>query len=163
MKTLHIGLAILSNYLKVLVITGLAGTCTFAACNKEEPPQAPATLYERLGGVSVISAVVDQFIENVAGDGAVNTRYNKIITTPSQARQLRLNLIDQFCAATGGPYSGKGRRLKAEARNMKITQAEFYAMKGDLVSALDQLNVPENEKIELMELIAPVQAVVVSQ
>ena len=53
--------------------------------------------------------------------------------------------------------------MKAAHKEMNITQAEFDALVGDLVSALDQLNVGEIEKKELLRILGPMQAEIVSR
>ncbi|HOY07311.1 MAG TPA: group 1 truncated hemoglobin [Saprospiraceae bacterium] len=154
------------NYLKILLIAGVAAICSFGACNKEkaeEPPQTQTTLFERLGGIDTISALVDQFIVNIAGDEIINTRFAPTISDPARARLFRLNLIDQICAGSGGPCTYKGLTMKAAHKEMNITQAEFDALVGDLVSALDQLNVGEIEKKELLRILGPMQAEIVSR
>lgn len=152
------------NYLKILILTGVAAVCSFGACNKEEDTrQSSTTLFERLGGIDKISAFVDQFIVNIAGDETINTRFAATISDPSRARLFRLNLIDQICAGSGGPCTYKGLPMKEAHKNMNITQTEFNALMGDLVTALDQLNVGEQEKKELLGILGSLQADIVSR
>ena len=151
------------NYLKILVLTCISAISTFAACHKEDPSQAPPTLYERLGGIHRISEFVDQFIVNVKEDQAINARFIATLSNPSSARLFRLNLIDQICAESGGPCTYKGMTMKTAHKNMNITKAEFDALVGDFVSALDQLNVGEKEKTEILGILRPMQADIVSR
>ena len=65
------------------------------------------SLYERLGGIDAIRAVVDDFVGNVAAD----RRINKFFANTDIPR-LKRNLVDQICQSTGGPctYGGRGMR-----------------------------------------------------
>lgn len=146
------------------LLTGLLFLSLVASCSKDDGPGTPeASLYERLGGINAISAVVDQFITNVVGDNVINARFAITVANPSRAQLLRLNLIDQICAGAGGPCQYKGLTMKQAHTGMNITQAEFNALVGDLVAALDKFNVPEKEKNELLGILGPMQPDIVGQ
>lgn len=150
----------MTKYLTLVLVTGIVSVFGFIACEKED---GTPTLYDRLGGISGISTVVDQFIVNVAGDNTINARFAATVANPARARLLRLNLIDQICAGAGGPCTYKGLTMKDAHKNMNISQAEFDALVGDLVAALDQANVQEKEKNELLAILGPMQADIVGQ
>lgn len=149
------------NFKKSLVVLLLPAL--LVACKEDDPLTPEKTLYERLGGINAITAVVDQFIANVVADNAINARFAATIATPSRAQLLRLNLIDQVCAGAGGPCQYKGLTMKQAHAGMKITTAEFTALVGDLVAALDKFNVPEKEKNELLGILGPMQSDIVGQ
>ena len=71
--------------------------------NAAPSTSGPKSLYERLGGKGAIEAVVDQFIANVAADDRINHRF-----VYADFARLRGHLVDQVCAATGGPCTYKG-------------------------------------------------------
>src|SRR5713226_836817 len=103
------------------------------------------SLYDRLGGKPAITAVVDDFIGNVAGD----TRINKRFATADIPR-LKTMLVSQICQASGGPCAYTGASMKDAHKGMKITDAEFSALVEDLVKSLDKFSVPAQEKGELL-------------
>jgi len=125
--------------LLVLVLAGCAGMET------QTPPASTGSLYERLGGKPAITAVVDDFIGNVAAD----TRINKRFATADIPR-LKTMLVDQICEATGGPCKYRGANMVDAHKGMKITDAEFGALVEDLVKSLDKFKVPAKEKNELL-------------
>ena len=112
------------------------------------------SLYERLGGIDAISAVVDEFIKNVLEDARINARFANAATDPAAAQHFRQMLIDQICEATGGgPIVGckyTGKNMVESHKDMNITEDEFNALVEDLVKALDKYKVPEREKGELL-------------
>lgn len=130
----------------VIVATGLA------ACAGMDAPPAGKSLYDRLGGKPAISAVVDEFVANVAADTRINARF----ATTDIAR-LKGHLVDQVCMATGGPCQYKGRDMKTTHAGMRITNDDFGALVEDLVAALDRLKVPAKEKGELLGLLGPMK------
>ena len=124
----------------------LGAALALAACAPTQSRSTAAdTLYSRLGGQPAIEAVVDQFIANVAADDRINARF-------ANADIPRLNrmLVDQICEATGGPCTYTGADMRTAHAGMNITEAEFNALVEDLVAALDQFEVPEQEKSELL-------------
>ncbi|MDE3243099.1 MAG: group 1 truncated hemoglobin [Nitrospirota bacterium] len=110
------------------------------------------SLYDRLGGKAAISAVVDQFVANVAQDQRINGRF-----ATTDIPKLKRHLVDQVCTASGGPCTYAGRDMKATHAGMKISNADFTALVEDLVKALKTFNVPEAEKNELLGLLGPMK------
>jgi hemoglobin len=114
------------------------------------------SLYERLGGVGAIQAVVTKFISNVGADGRINGYFKN-----ADLKQLNKHLVNQVCQATGGPCTYEGRDMKTAHKGMKITTAAFNALVEDLVAALDTFNVPEKEKGELLAILGPMKSDIV--
>ena len=110
---------------------------------------AEKSLFERLGGMDAISAVVDEFLKNVGEDQRINARFAN--TDPHRLRGM---LVEQICDATGGgPIVGckyTGKNMIEAHTGMNITDEEFGALVEDLVKALDKFNVPQKEKDELL-------------
>ena len=114
------------------------------------------SLYDRLGGVAAITAVTDEFIKNAAADTRINAKFGK-----TDIPRLRLHLIEQLSAATGGPYVYTGMSMIKTHKNMGVTEGEFGALVEDLVKALDKFSVPEKEKGELLAILGPLKSQIV--
>jgi len=114
------------------------------------------SLYERLGGIDAIKAVVGEFAGRVLADERVNKKFAK-----SDAPRLVLHLQEQICAATGGPCEYTGKDMKSTHKDMKVTEGEFNALVEDLVGALDKFNVPEKEKNDLLAILGPLKSQIV--
>ena len=106
---------------------------------------ASKSLYERLGGKPAITAVVDDFVANVAADSRINGRFAN-----ANIPRLKTMLVDQVCEASGGPCKYSGQSMPDAHRGMNITDAEFTALVEDLVKSLDKFKVPAQEKNELL-------------
>src|SRR5262245_10178418 len=122
-----------------------------AAAASRPAPSAPRTgsLFDRLGGLNAISAVVDDFAGNVLNDPRINKKFAK-----TDAPRLLANLKDFVCNATGGPCQYKGLAMKKSHKRMDVTAGEFNALVEDLVKSLDKFNVGETEKKELLGALA---------
>jgi hemoglobin len=116
------------------------------------------SLYDRLGQLPAIQAVVDDFVANVAADTSINKRFAQ-----TDIPRLKKNLVDQICQATGGPCTYTGLDMKTAHKDMKITDAEFDALVGDLVKSLDKFNVAEKEKTELLTALGSMRPDIVGQ
>jgi hemoglobin len=112
---------------------------------------AQKSLYERLGGLDAISAVVDEFIKIATADERINKKFAK---TAQDGKRVRLHFIEQICLLTGGPCKYTGDSMKKAHHNMRLTDAEFSAGVEDLTKALDRFNVPTPEKNELLNALA---------
>ena len=135
------------------VVFAAAGCATYG-----DAPTAQKPLYERLGGKPAITAVVDDFVGNVAADPRIN-RYFANANIP----RLKAQLVDQICEASGGPCKYTGRNMKDAHRGMGITGPAFDALVEDLVKTLDKFKVPEKEKGELLAVLGPMKRDIVER
>jgi hemoglobin len=99
-----------------------------------------------------ITAVIDQFVANVANDTRINERF-----ATTDIPNLKKNLVDQVCKASGGPCTYTGRDMKTTHAGMRITTADFNALVEDLVASLNTFKVPEAEKKELLGILGPMK------
>ncbi len=107
-----------------------------------------ASLYERIGGLDAISAVIDSFVARCAGDDRINPKFER-----TDIPRLRKMLVDQVCEATGGPCTYTGRSMRETHDGMGVTAGEFDALVEDLVATLDEFDVPKAEQEELLTLL----------
>jgi len=139
----------------------LAGAMFFTACKETTMEEMPKSLYVRLGGNAAISAVIDQFIANVAADTRINAFFADAASDPARLTKLRNNLINQVGEATGGPEKYTGLSMKASHKGMNVQEADFNALVEDLSKALDKFSVPMTEKNELLGALATMKADIV--
>ncbi len=115
---------------------------------------AEPTLYERLGGVYSIAAVVDDFIERLL----IN---DTLIANPAiaEARDsvpkagLKYRVTELVCEATGGPCKYTGRSMKDSHAHLNISEQQWQAMSTDFKATLDAFNVPDAEQEELFAIV----------
>lgn len=120
-------------------------------------PSAGASLYDRLGKKEAITAVVDDFVGRVANDGRINGKFAN-----ADIPRLKMLLVEQICAASGGPCTYTGRDMKTTHAGMAVTNEQFDALVGDLVTSLNKFKVPEREKKELLGALAPMRKDIVT-
>lgn len=127
----------------------------------EETSGATKSLYKRLGGYDAIAAVIDEFIKRMGSD----PKMARFLTGLSEdsSRRLRQHLVDQVCAAAGGPCVYTGRDMKTSHKGMGISEDDWTAAAGHLVAALDTFNVPAAEKNDLLAIVSSVKGDIVEK
>ena len=116
------------------------------------------SLYERLGGIDAIKAVVDDFVGNVAADKRINAFF-----AHTDIDRLKRNLVDQICQGTGGPCTYTGRSMKEAHAGMGVRSRDFDALVGDLGKTLNKFKVPGREQKELVAILAPMKKDIVTR
>src|SRR5512140_3103682 len=143
----------------------LAGADNAYAQDKQTVPEK--SLYERLGGVFAIAAVVDHFSDAVVK--------NPIVGQKSRNPQLRewhtknlgrlpgLKFMRTLwvCNISGGPFQYTATKpgttalgLEEAHRNLRISPAEFDEVAAELGRTLDFFKVPKPEKGEVLAAFA---------
>ncbi len=128
---------------------------------------AEQSLYERLGGVFAIAAVVDHFSDEVvknavAGQGSNNPALREWHTAQlGRLPGLKFMRTLWVCNVAGGPYQYVGTKpghdqvaLEEAHRALGIAPDEFDAVAGELANTLDHFKVPQREKDEVLAAFA---------
>lgn len=116
------------------------------------------SLYERLGKKPAITAVVNDFVGNVAADKRINRFFAK-----TDIARLKLRLVEQICAGTGGPCTYRGGSMKAVHKGLGISDGDFNALVQDLGKSLNKFKVPAREQKELVAILAPMRKDIVER
>ena len=120
-----------------------------------------ATLYDRLGGMPAIRAVVDDLMVRILGDPRISPWFARAAADPERAAAYKANLADLVCQATGGPCKYTGIDMVTAHKGRGVTLEAFNSMVDDIAASLDKLKVPDKEKQELLGLLAPLKAAIV--
>lgn len=147
----------------IALVFALGSLSPAVASVKEKKMAKQASLYKRLGGKKSIKAVVDEFVNNVAGDSRINKFFADTAKDPKRLAKFKGNLVDQICQASGGPCKYKGKDMKTAHKGMGVSEADFNALVEDLVKALDKFNVGATEKNELLGALGPMKADIVEK
>ena len=121
------------------------------------------TLYDRLGGVFAIAAVVNHFSDEIVknpivGQGSKNPQLREWHTKNlGRLPGLKFMRTLWVCNVAGGPFEytpvRPGRTvigLEEAHRELQITPAEFDEVAAELARSLDHFKVPSREKEEVL-------------
>jgi hemoglobin len=128
---------------------------------------AESSLYERLGGVFAIAAVIDHFSDAVVknpivGQGSANPALREWHTKNlGRLPGLKFMRTLWVCAVAGGPQQYEATRqgstelgLEEAHRNLRISPDEFDEVAAELGRTLDAVGVPEREMGEVLAAFA---------
>jgi hemoglobin len=138
-----------------------------AACSTTPPKPAPASasattrddsLYRALGGNAGIEKVVDATLAEIHGDPHVS-----VFFANTDMPDLRRLLIEQFCAASGGPCEYTGRSMEEAHAGLNLNDDDFDRFVADLVRAFDKAGVAKDLQQKLLALFGPMRPQIVGQ
>jgi hemoglobin len=128
---------------------------------------AEVSLYERLGGVFAIAAVIDHFSDAVVQNPIVGQKSRNPALrewhTNNLGRLPGLKFMRTLwvCNVAGGPFEFSATRpgstvlgLEEAHRELKIAPEEFDEVAAELGRTLDELKVPKREKDEVLAAFA---------
>ncbi len=119
-------------------------------------------LYERLGGVYAIAAVVDDFIDRIMEDSRLNAnpKVDEAHHRVSKAG-FKYLVTEQVCWAAGGPQRYTGRSMRDSHVHLDITEFEWQSFLDDLRQTFDKFEVPAAERAELLAIVESTKSDVV--
>jgi hemoglobin len=146
---------------RILILT----TAYALACSGPKPADAPApvaaTLYQRLGGYDALAAVTDSFLQRLHGDSTIMAFFAGIDSTAM--KRIRQNVVDQLCAASGGPCFYAGKPMKEVHALLEITPDVFDRFIGHFQATLTSFRVPSREQNEVMAALVSLKSEVVKK
>jgi hemoglobin len=116
------------------------------------------SLYDRMGGAPVMTAIADSFIARFADDTRVAPTFAK-----SDIPKFRTHLIEQFCMLTGGGCKYNGRDMKSVHEGMHLTESQFNAIVEDLQDAMATQRIPIGLQNEFIAKLAPLRPDIIHQ
>lgn len=151
-----------------LAAASLAGVALAVDANAQSSaPAAAQSLYDRLGGIFAIAAVVDYFSDQIIQDPVAGAR-----SANPQLREWHTQHLDRLpglkfmrtlwvAKVSGGPFvytpvrpGSTNLGLEAAHENLRISPDEFDAVAGVLSRSLDHFHVPVHEKGEVLAAFA---------
>ncbi len=129
---------------------------TAQASGPATPEDAPElSLYERVGGIFAISAVVNRFSDEIIVNPTLNVNpalreWNQA-EAPTRLPGLKFMRTLWIAALTGGPFEYTGLALHDAHTRFSLTSEEFDEVGAEIVRALDFYEVPEREKKQLVD------------
>jgi methyl-accepting chemotaxis protein len=115
------------------------------------------SLFDRLGGMEPIEAVVVRLYERVLDDPELRPFFER-----TNVDRLRRRFAIFLAHAAGAPARYRGRGMKAAHERFAIQGVHFDKFAGHLIAALDSLDVPPSLIDEVIALVAPLNADIVN-
>lgn len=125
------------------------------------PADTSASLYKRLGGYDALAAVVDDFVPRLLNDPELKRFFGGV--SADSAKRIRQLLLDQLCAATGGPCIYIGRGMKSAHAGLGISDRDWDRAVQHLVATLDKFHVAAREKNEVLTALSSLKSEIVEK
>jgi len=123
--------------------------------------QSGDSLYKRLGGYDALAAVTDEFIGRLATDKTLGRFF--VGASDSSKMRIRQLVVDQLCAATGGPCVYIGRDMKTAHKGLGITEEDWNIAVKHLVATMTKFKVPESLQKEVAGAVSTLKADIVEK
>lgn len=144
---------------------GLVPAVVTAAQASPEPEEA--SLYDRVGGIYAIAAVVDRFSDQILVNPKLNENPALKAWNETQAETrlpgLKFGRTLWIAALAGGPFDYTMMPLDEAHTEFDLTPEEFAEVASEIVSALEYFGVPEKEIQELAAAYSTAMGDVVSE
>lgn len=129
--------------------------CAVAGCMVQPKPEA--TLYQRIGGLPMLSRISNQTLDIVSKDPQTSRSFDGV-----KMKTLKESLTNFLCVKTGGDCVYEGETMQKSHADAKITTAEFERMVDVMRERMDSNGVGTREKNELLRILAPMKRDVVT-
>lgn len=113
---------------------------------------ATQSLYERLGGVDGISALVDVIVAAHLVNPAIKARFLPIQEKPEQLANAKRHLVTFLCAGGGGPEKYAGRNMLDAHRGLNISATEYMAAIDDILASMKKRSIDEETAREVLAI-----------
>jgi hemoglobin len=123
--------------------------------------QETASLYKRLGGYDALAAVTDDFVGRLVSDKQLSRFFGGV--SNDSKKRIRQLVLDQLCAATGGPCIYIGRSMRTVHEGLGITDADWDISIKHLGETLDKFKVEKAERDDLFKILGPLKADIVDK
>lgn len=128
-----------------LILCSVATPATWA-----QSATAFNSLYQAFGEKAGLTELVEDFHVRLLADARMGPHFK-----PANARNIKEQLVDQFCAMTGGPCVYKGGDMKSAHSNLDINKGDFNALVEVLQQAMDAKGIAFATQNKLLARLAP--------
>jgi hemoglobin len=110
------------------------------------------TLFERLGGSSGITALVDDIVRAHLENPVIGARFRPLLEAPDKLAAAKEHLCAFLEAGSGGPARYAGRGMRDAHRGMNISDAEYVAALDDILEALRRRGADEDTRKDVLAI-----------
>ncbi|MFC4551058.1 MULTISPECIES: group I truncated hemoglobin [Halorussus] len=114
------------------------------------------TVFDRLGGQDAVKNVVNDFYDRVLTDERVVHHFEDSDTT-----ELRAHQVQFISAVTGGPVQYTGDDMEEAHEGMGITDGEFDVIAKHLDTALDENEIADEDREQVLNEVKALQPEIV--
>lgn len=107
-------------------------------------------LYKAFGEKPGLVLLMDDFMMRLLADPRTGPHFK-----PANQPHVKEQLVDQFCALSGGPCVYKGADMQSTHANLDITKSDFHALVEVLQQSMDAKGIAFSQQNRMLALLAP--------
>ena len=120
-------------------------------------------LFDRLGGTTGITSIVEDAVEAHMNNPAISARFLPYKEQPERLAVIKKHSIDFFSAGSGGPVTYSGRDMPATHRGMNISPAEYMHVVDDILKVLDKHNIESDAKKDVLTILWSLKDMIIAK
>jgi hemoglobin len=110
------------------------------------------SLFERLGAVAGIHAIVDDIVAAHMDNPVISARFRPYLDTPEKLAATKKHTCAFLEAGSGGRQEYRGRSMRDAHRGMNISEAEYMAAVDDILGALRKHGIDEQSQKDVLAI-----------
>ena len=107
-------------------------------------------LYRAFGEKAGLVSLMDDFMTRLLADPRTGPHFR-----PANQQHVKEQLVEQFCALSGGPCVYKGVDMKTSHAELDINKSDFHALVEVLQFSMDARGIAFRQQNQLLALLAP--------
>lgn len=144
--------------MKQLLILGLF-IVSLTGCAQQEQP----SLFERLGGTDGITSIVNDAVAAHSENPVIKARFIPYNDQPEQLAEIKEHFVEFLSSGTGGPAEYTGRDMTTTHSGMNISEEEYMALIDDLMVVLDNHQIDEETKKDMLYISWSLKGMIIGQ
>lgn len=128
-----------------------------------EPIVLEKSLYDRLGGEAGISAIVDDILAAHLVNPTLKDSFSHLEENPEHMNLFKQNVKDFFGAGTGGNVTYSGRDMPTAHKGLNISGIEFVEGISDIMMVLNNHNIDEESKKDVLYILFSFKEQIIAQ
>lgn len=133
------------------------GSLALVAASLGVQAQGVDSLFAALGGRPGLESLMDDFVPRLAADPKIGSFFKE-----TNLRELKKQLVDQFCAVSGGGCVYEGGDMKKAHADLHIAKADFNRLVELLQVSMDARAIPFAAQNRLLARLAPMHRDVIT-
>lgn len=122
-----------------------------------------ATLFDRLGGLSGITAIVDDAVDLHTKNPAVSARFLPYLEQPERLALIKQHSVEFFAAGSGGPVQYTGKDMPEAHTGMNINREEYTHVMDDIMVVLGKHGIDEDTQKDVLAILWSLRDSIISK
>ncbi|MFK5856320.1 MAG: group 1 truncated hemoglobin [Bacteroidota bacterium] len=125
--------------------------------------QNQTSLFIRLGGTEGITSIVDDVVATHMENPNIKAVFLPYNEEPKRLALIKKHTVEFFSAGGGGPIDYTGKSMPNAHRGMNISPAEYMYVVDDIMLVLDEHNIDEESKKDVLAILWSLKGMIIGQ